>query len=203
MNSFQATVASRGYHVYKNTTWTNARLGENVVIALETSQSSLEVDPYACAVRIKNRFYEHHITVGHLPREISRHVHFFIKTEGGKVKGTVKSLLYRASPIPAGGLEIPLMLKFENKDPETLDIMHGFVKSLYDWNFDGKRKEGESNEVESDNEDDIDFSVTIKGNTNDVSENKMDVRENKLDVGESKMDVISENKMDVDENRCQ
>ena len=61
------------------------------------------------------------------------------------------------------------MLKFENKDPETLDIMHGFVKSLYDWNFDGKRKEGESNEVESDNEDDIDFSVTIKGNTNDVN----------------------------------
>ena len=86
MNSFQATVASRGYHVYKNATLTNTRLREKVSIALETEQSSLEVDPCACAVKIKNRYYEHHITVGHLSREISRQVHFFIKTEGGKVE---------------------------------------------------------------------------------------------------------------------
>ena len=200
MNSFQATVASRGYHVYKNTTWTNARLGEKVLIALETLQSSLEVDPYACAVKIKNRFYEHHITVGHLPREISRHIHFFIKTEGGKVQGTVKSLLYRASPIPAGGLEIPLILKFENKDQETLDIMHGFVKSLYDWNYDGQAKKGESNEVESDNEDDTDFSVTIEGNKIDVSEDKIDVSEDKMDVSEDKIDVCESNMEAIDEN---
>ena len=106
--SFTATVASRGYHVYKNTSWTNAKVGEKVTVEMETKKSSLEVDPYACAIKIKNRFFDSLITVGHIPREISQHVHFFIKTVGDKVIGHVKSLTYRPSPIPSGDLEIPL-----------------------------------------------------------------------------------------------
>ena len=98
--SFTATVASRGYHVYKNTSWTNAKVGEKVTVEMETKKSSLEVDPYACAIKIKNRFFDSLITVGHIPCEISRHVHFFIKTEGSKVIGHFKSLTYRPSPIP-------------------------------------------------------------------------------------------------------
>ena len=53
--SFTATVASRDYHVYKNTLWTNAKVGEKVIVGIETKKSSLEVDPYACAIKIKNR----------------------------------------------------------------------------------------------------------------------------------------------------
>ena len=75
--------------------------------------------------------------MGHIPREISRHVHFFIKTEGGKVNGHVKSLTYRSSPIPAGGLEIPLQLTFSCNQEKTLDIMKGFLNSLYDWSYTG------------------------------------------------------------------
>ena len=75
--------------------------------------------------------------MGHIPREISRHVHFFIKTEGGKVNGHVKSLTYRSSPIPAGGLEIPLQLTFSCNQEKTLDIMRGFLNSLYDWSYTG------------------------------------------------------------------
>ena len=68
------------------------------------------------------------ITVGHIPREISRHLHFFIKTEDGKVIGHVKSLTYRPSPIPSGGLEIPLQLTFTCDDKLTLDLMNGFCE---------------------------------------------------------------------------
>ena len=32
--SFTATVASRGYHAYKNTSWTNAKLGEKVTVEM-------------------------------------------------------------------------------------------------------------------------------------------------------------------------
>ena len=32
--------------------------------------SSLEVDPYACAIKVKNRFFDSLITIGHIPREI-------------------------------------------------------------------------------------------------------------------------------------
>ena len=93
--TFTTTVASRGYHIYKATSWINAK----VTVELETAASSLETYPYACAIRIKNKYFSNVITVEHIPREISRHVHFFIKTEGGKVNGHVKSLTYRPSGV--------------------------------------------------------------------------------------------------------
>ena len=34
--SFTAAVASRGYHVYKNTSWTNAKVREKVTVEMET-----------------------------------------------------------------------------------------------------------------------------------------------------------------------
>ena len=74
---------------------------------LETKKMSLDTDPYACAIRIKNRYFENLITVGHISKRNIAARYFFITTEGGKVNGHVKSLTYRSSPIPAGGLEIP------------------------------------------------------------------------------------------------
>ena len=79
---------------------------EKVIVEMETKKSSLEVDPYACAIKTKNRFFDSLITVRHTPCEISRHVHLFIKTEFGKVIDHLKSLTYRPSPIPLGGLEL-------------------------------------------------------------------------------------------------
>ena len=83
--SFTVTVASKGCHVYKNTSWTNAKVGEKVTVEMETKIFSMEVYPYTCAIKIKNRFFDSLITVGHISREISQHVHFFIETEGVKV----------------------------------------------------------------------------------------------------------------------
>ena len=62
---------------------------------------------------------------------ISREINFI------KVNGYVKSLTYRPASIPSGGLEIPLQLTFLCGQRETLDIMNGFVNSLYDWNYTG------------------------------------------------------------------
>ena len=104
---------------------------------METKKPSLEVDPYACAIKIKNLLFDSLITAGHIPCEISQLVHFFIKTEGAKVIGHVKSLAYRPSSIPSGGLEIPLQLTFTCGDKLTLNLMNGFVKNLYDWNYTG------------------------------------------------------------------
>ena len=161
--SFTAAVASRGYHVYKNTSWTNAKVGEKVTVEIETKKFSLEVDPYACAIKIKNRFFDSLITVGHIPREISRHLHFFIKTEDGKVIGHVKSLTYRPSPIPSGGLEIPLQLTFTCDDKLTLDLMNGFVKSLYDWNYTGLVQDNnDQDDYEEESDSDADFVANTK-----------------------------------------
>ena len=72
--SFQAKIASRGYHIYKNATWVDAREGHEVQVDIETNKESIKVDPYACAIRVKQRLFGAMKTVGHIPREISRHV---------------------------------------------------------------------------------------------------------------------------------
>ena len=70
-------------------------------------------------------------TVGHFPREISRHVYFFLKDENGHIDGTVKSIDYRPSPIPAGELEIPLTLNFKSPRYITHTKMKEFISTLY------------------------------------------------------------------------
>ena len=65
-------------------------------------------------------------TVGHVPREISRHIFLFLKEENGKVNGFVYFAQYESSPIPAEGLETLLKLTF--KSPNF--IAHQKMKDL-------------------------------------------------------------------------
>ena len=50
--------------------------------------------------------------VGHVLREISRFCHFYINY-GGTIEARVRETKYRPSPIPSGGLEIPVLLIFK------------------------------------------------------------------------------------------
>ena len=93
--NFQATIASRGYHVYKETTCSNSKVNEKVKIEIETNQSSIPIDPYACAIKAKEKYFGGWKTVRHVPREILRYIYFFIKKENGKINGNVKSLNYK------------------------------------------------------------------------------------------------------------
>ena len=110
--NFQATIASCGYHVYKETTWSNAKVTKRVKIEIEANQCSIAIDPYACAVKAKEKYFDGWKTVRHVPRETSWYVYFFIKKENGKITGNVKLLNYKPSPVPSGGLEVPLHLTF-------------------------------------------------------------------------------------------
>ena len=58
--------------------------------------------------------------MGYILREISCHVYYFIKTEGGFVNGIVISTKYCPASIPSGGLKNPLLLKFSC--PRTEDV---------------------------------------------------------------------------------
>ena len=51
MYSFDSKIASRGYHVYRNSAWQNAKSGDKVKVEIETNKSSKSVDPYACLGR--------------------------------------------------------------------------------------------------------------------------------------------------------
>ena len=56
------------------------------------------------------------ITVGHIPGKLSRFVFPFIH-EGGSVTRAVANITPKPSPIPEGGLKIPILMLFiHNKD---------------------------------------------------------------------------------------
>ena len=55
---FQATIASRGYHVNKETSWSNAKVSEKVKTKTEGNQTSIEMDPYAFAIKAKEKYFD-------------------------------------------------------------------------------------------------------------------------------------------------
>ena len=57
---------------------------------------------------------------------------------------------YRPSPIPAGGLEIPLVLNFKSSSYVTHMKMKEFVTSLYSYEFIAKETEPLSSDEEID-----------------------------------------------------
>ena len=164
MYSFKAKIASRDYHVFKETSWGNAKEGDEVKVELETNKSSKKIDPYACVIRAKEEYFKGWKTVGYMPREISRHVYFFIKSGGGSVNGTVISTKYRTSPIPAGGLEIPLLLTFSCSKTINFEKMKTFVQTLYDYKFTGTV-------IEEENSDDEDEIIVINENDSQTANN--------------------------------
>ena len=158
MFSFDKRIASRGYHMYRNSNWKNVKAGYRVKVEKETSATSKSIDPYACAIKIKNRFFENWITVGHIPKEISRHCYFFMK-EGGEISGYLVSTNYKPSPIPAGGLEVPLLLTFSVKNEQIFEQMKEFVTTLYDYEYKGMN-EDESKDEDSDDENVIELKLS-------------------------------------------
>ena len=112
--NFHSRIASGWYHVYKETTWSNTKVNKKVKIEIKTNQSLIAIDPHACAVKAKEKYFDGWKIVGHVPREILRYIYFFIRTENGKITGNVESLKYKPSPIPCGGLEITLQLTFSS-----------------------------------------------------------------------------------------
>ena len=150
MFSFDKRIASRGYHVYRNSSWKDAKAGQRVKVEKETSAKSKCIDPYACAIKVKNCFFDTWTIVGHIPTEISRHCYFFIE-EGGDISGHLVSTSYKPSPIPAGGLEVPLLLTFSVKNERIYEQMKEFITNLYDYEYTGIKSE-ENEEEDSDDE---------------------------------------------------
>ena len=99
--------------------------------------------------------------MGHIPREILCHCYFFLK-EGGNITGNLVSTCYKVSPIPAGGLEVPLLLPFCVKSEIIFELMKSFVNDLYEYNY--TREQAKSNEEESSDDDEIDIQITVEEN---------------------------------------
>ena len=80
----------------------------------EFNNISIDIDPYWPITKRADRIGP--VTVGHAPRELFRFIFYFIQ-EGGSDTGAVAITTPRTSPIPEGGLEVPILMHFthENK----------------------------------------------------------------------------------------
>ena len=76
-NSFQAKIAARAYHVYKNLAGNNAKQIDFVTVEIETEKELKKIDPYCCAIKAMVDIPLRLKTVGHMPRYISRHIFYF------------------------------------------------------------------------------------------------------------------------------
>ena len=108
-------IASRGWHYYGKNTWKRPKKDEIVFAEKESSKTALEHDLYSITWKKKNKSKMTADVVGHVPKEISRAVFFFIP-RSGKVVGRVLDKKCYPSPIPKGGLEILLMVQFKIAD---------------------------------------------------------------------------------------
>ena len=124
---FQIDCASRGYHIYRNI-W-SPKLGQDLLVKEEVGNVH---DPFAMSIGadIPGKLTSFDI-VGHIPREISRFCHYFVNYGGAKAK--VRETKYRKSPIPSGGLEIPILLiiKKGESSSEVFEKMEIKVKEMY------------------------------------------------------------------------
>ena len=87
--SFTTKIASRGYHVYMHTTWEKAQVDDNVVVKIETDVNSKMIDPYCCKILTKNE-EQRLVTVGHIPREISRYSGISLRRTHRKADTSIK-----------------------------------------------------------------------------------------------------------------
>ena len=120
--------ASRGFHEYQKI-W-SPKFGQKLNI--KPDQINL-FNPYAIGLYCEIKGKIKSLTlVGHLSQEISRFCKYFLEYNG-ELDATVRSTKFCRSPLPQGGLEIPIKLRV-GKGKASLEIfrkMKGFVLDNY------------------------------------------------------------------------
>ena len=77
MFSFKVILALLRYHAYKETSWSNAKLNNEVKMKLGMYPKSLSTDPYVCATKARHFYFVSWKTVGYISQE--NYVYFLLK----------------------------------------------------------------------------------------------------------------------------
>ena len=75
------------------------------------------------------------------------------------------------SPVPSGGLEVPLLLKFESKDQWVTNTMKEFVENFYSFDFVGDLV------VNDEDEEEINFKILDIENSNEDDESEINEKD--------------------------
>ena len=80
-----------------------------------------------------------------------------LQKEDANITGHLICTNYKVSPIPAGGLEVPLLLTSSVKSERVFELMKSFVNDLYEYNYTGEQ--AKNNEEESSDDEEIDIQI--------------------------------------------
>lgn len=150
----------RGFHVYGNTVNWRPSMGEHLKFKQEHSNPH---DQFAVAGQTTS-LNGRHVTVGHVPREISRHVWYALEY-GATITGRVTDPIPKRSPLIQGGLEIRLEITVVWDDYAKTEILKNKLHSI---SFDGYSDE--SNQI-----------LTEMGVETSQSESEIDSSQNESD----------------------
>ena len=98
-------------------------MDEQLFATVDNHPANLVHDPYVIAWKLLKRGTLAPVTVGHVPREVSRFVYMFMK-RGGQLKARVIDNSFYRSPIPQGGLEIKLESTFVIEEEKKRYLLH-------------------------------------------------------------------------------
>ena len=191
MQQFELECASRGYHVYRDV-WRPVR-GE--ILEIENDYGNVH-DPFALSLNahLNRRRLAMYDIVGHIPREISRFCYYFLNY-GGSLHARVRDTQHRRSPIPKGGLEIPILLiiKKNEADSRVFEKMKELIEEYY-MEPEKIAKTASQQEIETrDEEIDLDEYGPVEDETGNVEENVECVS---LDVDTEGVETEEENEDD-------
>ena len=104
-----------GYHIFKS--FWDAPIGSILSAKHEDDPQSLVHDKYAIAL-----INSESVTVGHLPKFMSKLAHFFVK-HAGKIRCEITGSKRYSSDLEQGGLEIPAKIIFQNSNERIIEEM--------------------------------------------------------------------------------
>ena len=135
--SFHFTMGLRGYHFYRHHENWVPFVGEKIRFLREHHNSK---DRFAVAGQVIRAGRVAHVTVGHVPRELSRYV-WHAMSHGALFTARVIDAHYKPSPLLQGGLEIPLKVKLWWGDTLKLNTF----KNMVEGNFSSEYKDESKN----------------------------------------------------------
>ena len=112
---FAVNCCVRGYHIFKSL-W-DAPIGSILSAKHEDDPQSLVHDKYTTAL-----INSESVTVGHLPKFMSKLAHIFVK-HAGKIRCEITGSKRYSSDLEQGGLEIPAKIIFQNSNKRIIEKM--------------------------------------------------------------------------------
>ena len=121
IKTFEIQSCVRGFHFFQDS-W-QPKFGEIWKASKENEPSSIVYDRYAIAWEDKNGK-----TVGHVPRYMSKQMHFFIIKYGGRVEMKVNDKWRYSKDLLRGGLEVPCLFSVSSEHEKILHRFEEYVK---------------------------------------------------------------------------